>query len=290
MFRVLHLLLPMILALFYSTEVHSLEMNCTYFQQKVPTPQLKYMLSGQLHVIWQENETIGYNYKAHSCCSKRLPYSYSGCQDSCPQFHAISSCMTANSSTDTNVRQCSMRVFEYFEYTIYLSGEEHGCELTGKMIKIRPRLRIAWPDPVPSLNVYSIYNGLLIEWTKSLRYMQLLYSLRCQQLSWTHNKVLKKSMNKDLKSYVCCIRVYLPYFGSSRYSEVCEVSQNKEITSKFHCDYSHECKIAEVDKLQYFTGQFKPSNAKWPKTPPAMVLQIKKRNTRHKRKENPLIV
>ena len=30
-----------------------------------------------------------------------------------------------------------------------------------------------------------------------------------------------------------------------------------EITSKFHCDDSHECKIAEVDKLQDFTGQFK---------------------------------
>ena len=58
---------------------------------------------------------------------------------------------------------------------------------------------VAWPDPVPSLNVYSIYNGLLIEWTKPHRYMQLLYSLRCQQLSWTHNKVKVISNSIDKK-------------------------------------------------------------------------------------------
>ena len=97
------------------------------------------MLSGHLHVIWQENETIGY--KAHICCSKLLSYSYSGCSDTCPQFQAISSCTTASNGSGTKSRQCSMRVFEYFEYKIYLSGEQDGCELTGKMIKIRPRLR-----------------------------------------------------------------------------------------------------------------------------------------------------
>ena len=107
----------------------------------VPTPQLKYLLSGHLHVIWQENETIGYNYTAHICCSKLWPFPYSGCPNTCPQFQAMTSCTSAGSGSDSKSRQCSMMVYEYFEYTVYLSGKQHGCQLMGKMVKIRPRAR-----------------------------------------------------------------------------------------------------------------------------------------------------
>ncbi|CAB3994053.1 Hypothetical predicted protein, partial [Paramuricea clavata] len=233
MFRVSHLLIQILLAALCHTDVssHSLEINCTYFQRKVPKPQLKYLLSGHLHVIWQENETIGYNYTAQLCCSKLWPFPYSGCPNTCPQFQAMTSCTSAGSGSDSKSRQCSMMVYEYFEYTVYLSGKQHGCQLMGKMVKIRPRLRIAYPDPVPSLNVYTFYNGLVIEWTKSHRYVQLSYSLRCKQRDLTHNQqtVLKKS-------YSCCIRVRLPHHGRSPYySEVCKDSQNSEITWKNQC-------------------------------------------------------
>ncbi len=113
-----------------------------FFSLIVPKLQLKYMLSGHLHVIWQENETIGYNYTAHICCSKLRSYSFLGCPNTCPQFKAIKSCTTtAGSGSDSKSRQCSMSVWEYFEYTVYLSSKQHGCQLMGKVVKIRPRLR-----------------------------------------------------------------------------------------------------------------------------------------------------
>jgi hypothetical protein len=64
---------------------------------------------------------------------------------------------------------------------------------------------VAWPDPVPSLNVYSLYNGLLVEWTKSHRYMQLLYSLRCEQLPLAYNKLKVMSTSIKAEEYIWLI-------------------------------------------------------------------------------------
>ena len=107
----------------------------------VPKFQLKYMLSGHLHVTWQENKTTGYNYTFNICCSKTWSHLYFGCPSFCPQFQAINSCKQVSSGPDTQNRQCSLIVYGYFEYTLYLSGKQHECHLTGKAAEFKPMLR-----------------------------------------------------------------------------------------------------------------------------------------------------
>ncbi|XP_028405323.1 uncharacterized protein LOC114527824 [Dendronephthya gigantea] len=285
MHRVVYLLMEiLIVAATYHAKVSCLssEENCTGL--KVPKPELKYMLSRRLVVTWQENDTSGYNYTAYICYTKIRSHPNFGSRDTCPHFQAMTSCSYAGGSVDANIRrQCDMKVFEYYEYTVHLSAEIRGCELIGENFKITPSLKNIIPNPVPTFNVYSKVNELLIEWTKSDRYVQLLYILKCKQLPMARERqvleVLKDSRNQDLKTYRCCIQVHLPYYGlSTLYSQVCNVSQAKEITTAtFGCGKSHECKTAEVDDLGEFAGQLLPDDTNWPNMPPAMVLQVREK-------------
>ncbi|CAB3990912.1 Hypothetical predicted protein [Paramuricea clavata] len=202
----------------YPVSSNSVKINCTHLQlqSKVPKPQLKYMLNGQVHVIWQE-KTSGFNYTAYSCHTSLMSFLNIPYPNSCPQFHPIVSC-----NVTRDVHQCSMEVSQYIEYTVYLSADHQGCQLRGGEVKIRPSLSIAYPGPVPKLNVYSKNNDLIIEWIKAsgqrVRYVRLLYSLRCQKL--------EKLVSKP---YYCCIQVRLPYGISPYYSEVCKTSQSTGI-------------------------------------------------------------
>ncbi len=89
-------------------------------------------------------------------------------------------------------------------------------ELDKKELNFFSIFLVAHPSPVEKLDVYNQSNGLIIEWTKAFRYVNLLYSLRCQKLG-----------TSVLKPYRCCVRVRLPYGISPFYSEVCKASQNK---------------------------------------------------------------
>ena len=241
----------------------STTINCTLLQSKVPKPQLKYMLGGQVRVIWREKVNSHFNYKAHICHISLITSMNIANPYSCPQFQIMTSCTVKNDS-DMNIHQCTMQVSQYFEYTVYLNANHQNCQLRGQQVKIRPSLRIACPDPVPKLDVYSESNGVIIAWTKAFRYVHLLYSLRCRKLG-TFNR------------FHCCVRVHLPYRISPYYSEVCKTSQNKAITSSFECGSTYECRQAEVSTLNNFEGHLMPDDSSWPNSPPAMVLQVKKR-------------
>ena len=112
------------------------------------------MLSGDLHVIWHENYTTGFNYTAHICCSRIWPYRYAACANTCPKFQAMKSCKTDVTATGTRRRQCIMQVFEYFRYSVYISGKQH-CRLKGEIVPFIPRLKSKY-----SYNVtYRVYKG-----------------------------------------------------------------------------------------------------------------------------------
>ena len=92
-----------------------------------------------------------------------------------------------------------------------------------------------------NLNLYSIKNGLIIEWTKALQHVQLVYSLRCQQT----NKIL---------TFFCCIRTHLPYGISPHYSEVCKSSGKKGRYVTSHAYFS-SCMILNFSSwiLNFFS-------------------------------------
>lgn len=262
------LLLSAVYHLVYS---HSSHVNCSYLQSKVPKPQLKYMLSGEVYVIWREDRSVGFNYTAHMCCTKLQSHQNFACPNTCPQFKALTNCNPGGSGSSSKQRQCNMSVSQYFTYTVYLSGDHQRCQLKGKFAKIWPRLSIAYPGPVPKFSVYSQMDSLIIEWRKRFQYVQLLYSLRCIQL------------HKTNRVYFCCIRSSLPYGISSYYSEVCKISQDKAykaIINGIHCGSSHDCKTAEVDDLSNFRGQLMPDDTNWPNIPPSMFLQVLQRKRR----------
>ena len=106
----------------------------------VPKPQLKYMLNGQVRVIWREEVTTDFNYKANICHISLITSMNIANPYSCPQFQAMTSCTVKNDS-DMNIQQCTMQVSQYFEYTVYLNANHQSCQLRGEEVKIRPSLR-----------------------------------------------------------------------------------------------------------------------------------------------------
>ncbi len=89
-------------------------------------------------MIWQEKNTAGFNYTAHTCHTSLM--SNLNVTNSCPQFQAMTTCTATKNDLNITVHECSMRVSDNIEYTVYLSANHLRCQLRGKEVKIKPRL------------------------------------------------------------------------------------------------------------------------------------------------------
>ena len=97
------------------------------------------MLGGSVNVIWQEDSAAPQNYTAHACYTSQRSYLNIAQLNSCPQFQVLTSCKFTR-QRNFSEHLCSFAVAQYFEYTVYLRGITQQCQLTGKQVKIRPRM------------------------------------------------------------------------------------------------------------------------------------------------------
>lgn len=105
-----------------------------------PPVELRYMLNYNLHIIWLENATIGYNYTPQICCLISDPSLPNGCPKTCPYFIDVKSCVSHSAVQIGTYRRCIVRVSELFRYGIRLI-RRNVCNMTGQTVYIKPQLR-----------------------------------------------------------------------------------------------------------------------------------------------------
>ena len=94
------------------------------------------MLKGHVHIIWKEENTA--NYTVFMCRKSILPYIR---DNSCPKFKAVTNCSVRETKGNMRTRQCIVKeVYQYSEYTFYISGTNLACQIMGNHVKIRTTL------------------------------------------------------------------------------------------------------------------------------------------------------
>lgn len=132
-------LLQFTLVLFVASEFvlpSPINVTCLATKRTVAKPEVKYMLSGELHVSWSKKKAVG-NYSVNVCC-KKPPVAYTAtCSHVCPSYKTVQNCLLKTNAYPVK-HHCSILVYQYINYSIFLTAQFQGCQIRSDVVRITP--------------------------------------------------------------------------------------------------------------------------------------------------------